>query len=499
MLGSLTPAAGMGGLGSYQQQAKYKERYALFRGWLYSAINAIAQEAAGQPVCVGRMKGAKPKEEERSSPSVVKNTMPTRIRTKAAEHELEIFQDHILLDVMERPNPIQDKWQFTYMFIANLALTGWAYVIADRASDNDGRMDYYCLPTTWVHPDHTEGPFSKFRISNPRKPGSMDKKDMIGRENVAFAYLPNPSDPLAALAPVASQMMAVRINDHIETSREQFFHNGIFPSVIVTVGKQPFGEEHYRPRLTAVQRRQVDSVIAKWMTGTANYGKPAIVDGLIEDIKPLSMTQTEMGWEKSEASVKANILSAYCVHPYILGEVVKAGSYAQVANIEKRFFKRVNTYLDMLSSVMTNFVGTHHNEEKLLVWWEKAAVEDQQLRNQMMLAARKNDDITQNELRAELGYGPEEDRNEAIIGDQTLHAVINLLRDVGAGKVTADQVQAVLEARGLPDDYAKRIAGEDKTEQEEATEALEEATEQLREPVAVGVERMATKLLEHVR
>ncbi len=425
--------------------------------------------------------------------------MPSRIRTKAAEHELEIIQDHVLLDVMERPNPIQDKWQFTYMFIANLALTGWAFVIADRTSDNDSRMDYYCLPTTWVHPIHTKGPYAQFRVSNPRKPRTTNDEELIDGKNVAFAYLPNPSDPLAALAPVASQMMAVRINDHIDTSREQFFHNGIFPSVIVTVGKQPFGEELYRPRLTPAQRRQVDSVIAKCMTGTANYGKPAIIDGLIEDIKPLSMNQTEMGWEKSEASVKANILSAYCVHPYILGEVVKAGSYAQVANIEKRFFKRVNTYLDMLSSVMTNFAGTHHNEEKLLVWWEKAAVEDQQLRNQMMLAARKNGDITQNEFRADLGYGPDEDRNEAIIGDQTLHAVINLLRDVGAGRVTADQVQATLEARGLPSDYAKRIAGEDRSEQEQATEALEDATEQLREPVEVGVERMATKLLEHVK
>ncbi len=47
MLSTLTPAAGMGGLGSWQRDGKYRERYELFRGWFYPAINGIAQEAAG--------------------------------------------------------------------------------------------------------------------------------------------------------------------------------------------------------------------------------------------------------------------------------------------------------------------------------------------------------------------------------------------------------------------------------------------------------------------
>jgi hypothetical protein len=93
------------------------------------------------------------------------------------------------------------------------------------------------------------------------------------------------------------------------------------------------------------------------MGGVANYGEPAIVDGMIESVTRLSATQNEMGWEKSEDKIRTRILSAFGVHPYILGEPVGVGGYAQVVNIEKRFYKRVNTFLDMLSTVVTNFVG----------------------------------------------------------------------------------------------------------------------------------------------
>jgi phage portal protein BeeE len=457
----MTPAFS-GSFGQWSDQAKYTERYNLFRNWVYAAINAIALEAAAQPVRVGKIRrGKKKNPNERKSEDILsmqaKSKMTTSARQKAAEEELEVLNNHPLLKTLQVPNPIQGRDQFVYSFVANLCLTGWAFVVLDH--DDDGNPEYYSLPTTWIKPDHAEGPFSRFKIVDPKNPNTGQQSEWLTREQVGFAHLPNPADPMSALAPAASQMGAIRINDHIETSRERFFNNGIFPSVVVTVGKDPHPDVPggMRPRLTNEQRRQIYSVISKTMGGVANYGAPAIVDGLIESVTRFSMTDPEMGWEKSEESVKTNILSAFCVHPYLLGEAVNVGGYAQVANIEKRFYKRVNAYLDMLGGVITGLVGNDEKDDAILIWWEKCEAEDPTRTDSMLRFARQNNDISQNEFRAKIGFPPDEDRSEQRLKSGDISAIISIVSQVATGAITSDQAVILVREMGIPEKVAKEI------------------------------------------
>jgi hypothetical protein len=166
-----------------------------------------------------------------------------------------------------------------------------------------------------------------------------------------------------------------------------------------------------------------------------------------------------MGWDKSEDKVRTRILSAFGVHPYILGEAVSVGGYAQVAKIEERFCKRVNSDLDMLSCVVTNLVGTSTQDESLLVWWEKTQPNDPGLEWQKKQFARTNGDISQNELRAELGLPPDEDNNEATLNAGQVNSITQLLGQVSAGAIDNVQAKEILRGMGLPDDMAEKIAG----------------------------------------
>ncbi len=511
----------MGGLGGWTNTARYKERYALFRGVVYAAINAIAQEAAGQPVNISRITGSAKKEKSRVGTKHMTNKMLPAALAKAIDADMEVIKNHEFLDVLEVPNPIQNRYQLAYSFVANLLLTGWGYIVGGQ-TDDDG-FELYSLPTTWIRPDHSKGPFTQFRIVNPKKPDAGNDSKLLGRENVAFAHLPNPSDPLSALAPAASQMQAIRVDDHIWTSRERFFNNGVFPSVIVTVGKDPHPGQPpaaaTRPRLTAPQRRQVNSVIRKTMSGVHNYGNPAIVDGFIESIIPLSMTQTEMGWEKSEKMTKQAILTAFCVHPYILGEAVGGFGSDQVKNIEKRFYAKVNIYLDMLGQVMTNFVATADSDDKLVVWWEKKEAVDENQRASNLHKLRINDDITQDEIRAEFGFAPDEDRNQSVLG-KSAPQVMKTLELLGAGTITPKQSKATLTSMGLPDDKAEEMSKPPEKEEPPAEPAIpdeqgafpglpapaggkppteEEAAQQAAQALegAVGYLRLSPKRLAH--
>ena len=451
--GAISSDAGMAGFSnSWQKSAANKERYSLFRGVMYAAVNVLASEAAGQSVQITRQKG----KENEGKPTNKKGGY-----TAVDKTEIEILDSHPLLTVMENPNPIQNKWQFVYSFITNLNLTGWAYVISDV--NKDGRMELYSLPSTWVTPIHTKSPFFEFDIRNPKRPEVEAVR--LTQKNVGFAYLPDPSDPLSSTAPASSQMNAIRVDDYIWASRNQFFKNGIFPGSIVTIGKDPHPDvpAGVRPRLDPAQRRAVNASIKKVLSGVANYGNPAVVDGMIEKIERLSMESNEMGWEKSEQSTKTAILSAFCVHPYLLGEAVSVGGYAQVANIEKRFYKRVNTLLSMLSATVTNFVGSNEDEdvENVKVEFKECVVVDPQIDWANYKFAKTNNVISQNEFRAKLGLGPDPDHNEEVINRQLLTPLVQLLDKKAAGSITKEQVQGILIGMGFPDDLAEQVAGDD--------------------------------------
>lgn len=475
----IAPSSALGQLDQFRNDTAQRERYGLFRGWFYSAVHAIASEAAGQAVHVGRMKGGVGSGFQKSI-----YQRPDNWR-KEASQQMEMLVDHPLVDFLEQPNSVQGRWQFVYSFVANLCLTGWSYIVGGVSEE--GAVELYSLPTTWVRPDHSEGPFSKFRIINPKNPTAEADSKPLDRKNVGFAYLPNPSDPLLAMAPSASQMTAIKIDDNIQNCQGAFFENGLFPSVIVTVGKDPHPDvpAGIRPRLNASQRRQVMGAIRKVMGGVANYGNPAIVDGMIEKIERLSATQNEIGWEKSEGTVRTRILSSLGVHPYILGEPVGVGGYAQVANIEKRFYKRVNTYLEMLTSVVGGFVANALEDQEskrtsrrvskpngkmepvqksnpIKVWWEPCVPHDPSMHWSNLNAARSRGDVSRNEIRLELGLPPDETG-----GDQTknftsgdITAITSLQKMVADGSIEPKQAALVYQiAYDLSPEDAKLLAG----------------------------------------
>lgn len=454
---------GLSGFSDWRSKQQNREKYSLLRLTLYGCVNAIAERGAGQPIRVARVKGKK--KPQSGSISGTKDfdlkQMPIGARQKAAEQEVEVLSEHPLLDSLD--NPIQTKWDFIYSFLANLALTGWSYVVLNYNKKND-KWEFYSLPTTWVTPKHAKGPFSEFVVKNPNKPEA--KGEVFTRDQVGFAHLPNPSNPMGAYAPSNAIMPAIRVEDHIWTSREQFFKNGIFPGSIVTVGKDPHPDapsDGIRPRLTKTQRSQVYAAIRKVMGGVANYGNPAIVDGLIESIERLSMNSSEMGWEQSEESVKKAIRSAYRVHPFITGEPMNVGGWSQATIIKQMFDEKVNSYLNLFSNVMTTLVKramtkAKETAEELLVYVEECKSEDPTIEASNMKAARAQGDVSQNEFRAYLGLPADKD-NEMILPKFLVAPIKELTIAKEGGQITLEQFKALLEALGVPAKFVKAIGG----------------------------------------
>jgi len=480
-----------GGMDAFTSRGATREQYGFNRGWVYSSGHALAIRASSQPVNVGRLANAPPSvDDERSRPFISKGMrsylmakMTDSVRSKAMQRDFEILEDHPMIRSLENPNHIQYRNQFVYSFVSNLNLTGWGYIVGERVSETEYR--FYQIPTTWVKPNKG---FTKFKISNPAKAG-VDA-ETLDRSQIAFAHMPDPSDPFSALAPASTQSMAIRIDDHIQTSQDRFFHNGIFPSVIVTAGKNPDG---FRPRLSPAQRRQLHSVIHRGMADVANYGNPAIVDGFIEKIERWSATQNEMGWDKSEVAIRTRILSGLGVHPFMLGEPVNVGGYAQATEIKSIFCDRVNVFLDMLSTVMTNFGGTMAGEDDLLIWWDKCEARDRSIESKEFQEGRKNGDVLRNEYRARLGLVPldevEGKKSKLLDSVGGMTGTIQVLTAIGDGKITRE-AGAIMLSRFLDIsiEEAEQMTGVGGT-LEEGLETVRELLEEMKKPVEVSIDQ----------
>lgn len=484
---AISPSGPLRGMKQGRQQSANKLRYSLFRGWVYAAIHAIASEGATQEPNVGRRVGVP--DQGKRSPSRTKSLrdLPRHVKRMAGRGELEVDNEHLLALALDDPNPVQDPLAFVYTFIANLCLTGWGYVVGGETGEPERPIELYAIPTTWIVPVHDGGPFSSFLLIDPDDPTT--KPLPLERENVAFAHLPNPADPREAIAPAGAQIQAIRIDDHIQTSQEALYENGIWPSVIVEIGKDPHPDVSagVRPRLTGSQRRQVIGTIRKALGGVQNYGNPAIVDGLIENIRPLSLTSREMGWDKSEDKVRTRILSSFGVHPYILGEAVSVGGYAQAAKIEERFCKRVNLFLGMLGRVVTQ-IGAKLTGDPVVVWWDECEPHDPDLFWRNILTSRKNGDVTRNEVRALLGLSDleadeEENRNKLLDSVGGMGQAAALVQMVGQGQVSPEAAARLLSLfLEIPVEEAALIVG---SPEPAVADQLQRLVDAMREPVRI--------------
>jgi hypothetical protein len=469
-----------GSFGQSREQTAAVKGYGTFRQWVYAAVNAIATNLAGQPWAAGELTNAAKKSPGKGP----KLAQPWRkqyvsqglLRKATSEQELEMLESHPILDLMDRPNPLQRKWEFLYMSAANLLLTGVCYWIGGvvqgkkkRGGSGKGGLptnelgaEIWCVPSTIVKPLHEDGLFSHYKI----KTGEAGEGETLEAANVCRIYLPDPSDILGVYAPLASCWRAIKTDEFIQSTQEQLFERGLTPSIALVVGKTANDK---RPILTGAQRRSFIRAIREVWDQTVSFGDPAILDGLIEDVKRLDPTAKEMDWTRSGEIVRERIFAAYRVNKYNVG-MSENLNRAQVVEARRELARNViNPLADTFSEAATDWAAGMFEQttKRLWIWIEPQVVADPDQERGEWESARKIGDVSRNEFRAErLGLPPLEDEVQKSTLVETVGGVqgaIAVSTAVGEGKVTPEQAQVIFEQFfGFDSKTAKLMAGEKK-------------------------------------
>jgi phage portal protein BeeE len=373
-------------------------------GWVYAAVRPTAQRIAGQPVRLARLGNSSdirlPNAQVSHQPHVHKDYLPGHLKSLAPT--LQHVTSHPFLDTMNRPNDIMVRWSLLYFLVASLEITGRAFWWV--TTGKDGKRSVWPIPSAWMSANHDARLFSSWTV---RPPGAGGDYKLDSSEVVYFSY-PDHNDPLGSTSPLQMQAKAVSADEAIQTAQERAFKNGLFPGVVITVGKQQeVPGVMSRPRLTPDQRRDIVAMLKAMYRGVLKSDEPLILDALIENVHKISNTPREMDFLQSSKWTKARIFQGYGVNQFIAGELEGANRAVAVVADANHGDYVVNPKLEMISQVLTTFMLPMFDADSSLVAYvEPVRPNDPEMKLKESELLTKSGALLRDELRAMYGMPP---------------------------------------------------------------------------------------------
>lgn len=445
-------AAGVGqiggpaSMGRQQSMAVAAEQYRHNAGWVHAIIRIIAQRIAAQPMRIARIVKD---DEVRQLHGIVQKGNPfrkalakarlTQLRlrsprkrdcppfVKEYRQQLELMEDHPILDIMRRPNPIMVRSALMMNTVASLELTGRAYwwfcKKGDQGNSNspdapNGGVELWPLPSSWVEPVHEDGRlFTRWTVTPPGGGEPID----VPTGQIGCMYYPDPSNPLSFLAPLQAQARAVVVDEGALEAQRRGMANGLYPGLAVIVGRDPdiAGMPGQRPVLKKEQRSQIVAAVKQAYRGVANNEEPIILDGLIEDVKPVTTSPREMAFMDTAKMSKERLTQGWSVNAISMGQV-EGANRASSATADDHFVANViNPRLEMISEVLTRWlpplVQDDIPDDEQLVYFEPARSHDPDLELSQVQFMAAQAAISRNEIRSHFGYPPVKDGNSIFL------------------------------------------------------------------------------------
>ncbi len=412
--GSLLAGTGAGyGVYGTTTPGLKRERLKHDVGWVAAVTMVLAQKIAAQPIRIARKARAADGPSKSKSARIKRHAVA---RVKHLTEDVELLDSHWLLDALHLPNEYLTGNAQMHLTVKSLDINGEAYWLIDRSGD---RLRLYYLSADWVTPQHTdEGLFSSYKVIVQ---GTGHQQDVPPDDMVRFVR-PDEKNPYAgAFSTLAANALAVVTDEYLQVSQQRTFQNGINPTMGVVIGRHPdvAGVPGQRPVLTREQRATLVAAIKQAYRGAMNHGEPIILDGMIEDVKQLSMSPAEMGYLESGKATKDRIVQGFLTNPIILGQVENANRASATIAHENYNEVRVNPLIEVVSATLTHNLALKVGEPDLLVWIEPCRAHDPDQRRMDLDQLAKYGCLKKNELRDAYDMPPMEGDD----GDELAQAV----------------------------------------------------------------------------
>ena len=328
----------------------------------------------------------------------------------------DVLEQHPLIDLLNRPNPLQSNSEFFNSLFGYLLLSGNAYVL--KVGGLAGQPKELHL----LRPDRIEikagsgyMPERYDYVINGKILTSYEVDQDTGMGDLKQIKLWNPLDDYHGLSPLAAAAVEVDQHNLASTHNISLLSNGARPSGAIIF--KPKDDAGFTANLSDSQRQQLLTDLNQRFSGTSNAGRPMLLEGDF-DWKEMGLSPKDMDFLNLKHMSSTDIALCFGVPSQLVG-VPDAQTYANVAEARLALYEEtIIPYLRKIESDINEWLVPQFNENikfQYIVDEIPALSERRRRIYENITTAVSQGIMTRNEAREMIGLSPVDGADELLV------------------------------------------------------------------------------------
>jgi len=326
------------------------------------------------------------------------------------------IEQHPLLELLDRPNPLESYYEFMSSLFGYLLLSGNAYVLKTGGSSGQPRELHLLRPDRITIKGSGQPIPNRYDyIINGRVEQSYDVDQENGFSELKHIKLWSPLDDYYGLSPLSAAAVEVDQFNMASKHNVNLLNNGARPSGAVIF--KPRDEQGFSINLTDSQRQQLLTDINNRFGGTNNAGRPLLLEGDF-DWKEMGLSPKDMDFLNLKHMSASSIALCFGVPSQLVG-VPDAQTYANVAEARLALYEEtIIPYLKKVASDLNEWLVPMFDDRLELEFDIDAipALSERRRRIYENVTSAVNAGImSRNEARAAIGLEPKSGADELLV------------------------------------------------------------------------------------
>ena len=316
----------------------------------------------------------------------------------------EELEYHPLINLLDRPNPLQSNFEFMKALSSYLLLSGNSYILK-TGTENQAPKELHLL-----RPDRM-----KIKGSGKSIPERYDYiidgkvkatyavNPVNGNSEVKHIKLYNPMDDLYGCSPLSAA--AVEVDQHNLSSQHNIslLNNGARPSGAIVF--KATDDSGFAVNLTDSQRQQLITDLNKRFTGVSNASRPMLLEGDF-DWKEMGLSPKDMDFMNLKHMATTDIALCFGVPSQLVG-VPDSQTYANVAEARLALYEEtIIPHIKQIESDLNEWLVPMFDERlklKFDIDGIPALAERKRKIYENITSAVREGIMTRNEARSQIG------------------------------------------------------------------------------------------------
>ncbi len=327
--------------------------------------------------------------------------------------EMEI-ENHPLLDLIKRPNPMQAQSSFFEYFVAYYLLTGNSFIEAVRPTKNAPPTELWpTRPDKMKVVPSSKGYPRAYMLSANGMTKLWEVDQIKLKADMLHVKSFHPTNEWWGLAPLEAALLQLDQANSGNKWNLALLQNSATPSGVL---QMKVTESNPSGALTEEQFSRLKDEIQTEYTGAKNAGRPMLLEGGLE-WKQISMSPKDMEFLENKNITAIDICQVYGVPPEMIGLGQKTfNNYkeARLSFYEDTILPLMDFFKDELNHWLSPMFG-----EGLVLKYDKDDIEALAPKREAKFTSVQNANwLTMNEKREATGYEPKDGWDVFLIGNE---------------------------------------------------------------------------------